>query len=397
MKNYHWFAFFLLGFVLVVIAILFFPSKPEGLWEGEISDQRRASQAHGHVPETFSEPGSGVHSAGESEAAVVVQRIFTTRVGQLTPLEVEELVAEFVRLPGASGEIEQLVQSDETLARLLGVFLHLEHNGYSEATLALARADSSPHVHAEIGRWLFLNHQFSEMEEYLELMALSLSADDLATLFERMTGEVTTMEVTPLMSRLRLGEGLEWYFSELVKRVPALREQVFSALADEGAKDTVRGRFFEVLESARISDRFDIYAELLDQKQFPPQVHNMLMRRVAAQRAGEDPQMERHFAQMVALIPPWRTVEPLAYREHVLRDLAEVSGELEAMLTDETEGWQLIPPLQHYLNQLHRLDFAEWNYSAIRDLLEQLPDQLPWPDHELEAHVNYLRWELSPL
>jgi hypothetical protein len=332
------------------------------------------------------------------EEDCLISSILQTPIGQLTAEESLLLIREFLDMEGARVAIGDLLSSPIETERVLGVYLKLALDGYSNETLSYAVGEDSPYVRAEIAEWLYRQGEFDQLQEYLSAISLRATDADLARLLESAQKNPTYLDVTPVMSRLGLGEGIDRYFQELLQHNQALRALSLAATLNPANDAQQRMALLGALRFGRGEDWEEVLLALLDEDNAPFLIQNFAVRELSASLPADDHRIERARAAFLASLPDWFTPEPISTQEDLRAARkafeAVIDGSIIANQAIDASLWQTAV---QYANILRGMPDEDFQSQEIAERLGHvLTRRVPLP-HEESARrdIAHLLWKIS--
>jgi hypothetical protein len=271
-----------------------------------------------------------------------------TRPGQITANEAQALVKELASAANFAELVRPLLASQEVADRLLGVYLMLEGVGLTDEMRALALADPSPYVRAEVVNWLFLKQDFAALEGLVRQGALKLSANNMGGLVS-LAATAAEAQVPVAMHRLRLGMGLPRYLTLLAGQSPDLAASVVQTLSDMQSPADGRIRLLGVLSAVRPPDYQRVVEKALDTESVLS-MRCQLTRNLAALTSSTDTQRKTLLESRFLNLPePLRPQFP--YREQVVEQVSQLDQELRTLCAADTpETARLSSVTKQYLD-----------------------------------------------
>ena len=330
------------------------------------------------------------------EAAMIVKTIFETPIGHMTRNEALELVEQFKNTPGAEAEIDRLMTSEDSVERLLGIFLELGVNGYSEDVLEYAINEHSPHVRAEVASWLFRTRDFENFDAYLDTIGTNLTEKDIEQMISGLSNTPPRMSVPVAMSLLKLGEGLESFFNELA----LWNDDVLLCAKKEFQNKTndhnMQKRMLKALAYARPDNYNEILMSVVENPETPTITRHLTIQYLAAEMSSDDPDAKADLMFYVKPSPPdVSQIEINMHEDHIAK-LHETEQKMhDSLTTEDPIKAGFIAHLHSYLDKIEILGTEASNNKVTEFVLDNIKEQeiSVHPDYLLQ--LDYLHWRVE--
>lgn len=146
--------------------------------------------------------------------------MLTLPPGQVTAAQAAEFVSQIRALgTDALPATRRLLETKSDMHRILGAYLLLETQGEIEEALRFAAEDQSPHVKAEVARWLFLERDFVRWDSFMRESANAITEHQIHEALVLLDQDPPRLDVPAAMSLLNLGRATPSFLSDLASAV----------------------------------------------------------------------------------------------------------------------------------------------------------------------------------
>ena len=215
--------------------------------------------------------------------------MFGTSVGWLSATEIQSYVDALVHFPDFDSGVERLLASTSEQEAVFGVYLWLGKYGYIESSaLNIVDNATTPHVPAEIARWLLANNQIEDLDAFLILMASRIIPVEIYTLTGFYSKTPNRLDVPAFLSVLGVGSGYDVYYRELALRSPNLTKATLDAVQDSHIDANTRLKFVDLLSYLNPNDIEAVYVSVVNDESASKLVRESALHHLCARIESEN-------------------------------------------------------------------------------------------------------------